>query len=752
MSRRLAVYAAEIERYLHGVPMVVGDLEEEQPATSARREAGEFQAMGIYERGGGGGRSGGWRAGSGSGGSASLAAGGRIGAPGARSASSRTPKPTAGAASPKAASAPIMIYTATLAGFRPAEEEEEWKRRSGGGRGRASEGGGRHGRSVGGVRAAYQARAVAARAGYAAGAQPAVFKVMPKPPSTREAAARLINYLGRRDNENGEKHDIDIFDEDGQVLATGAARKAFLKTFCETFEPPLENTNFIEVRFELTADVSDDALKDALNEAFGSKPFVYTRHDQTVEIFAHVEERAGPLAQVLAGGRENSRSRALDKIEARLGEGLGRVGVTATVEVTAAVGNEWQAKYFLQKFIRMHSGVHDTNGDPVRGAKNPSKAAASLYEQWRPQLSGRERRNAYHLLFSARAGTDANAVMAAARAVLEERAPGYKFVLAHHKDTKHVHIHAMVQARSADGERLKFYKPDLVAWREAFAEKAREYGIAMVATRRMDHAMSRPFTKEHVGAYNRAQRDPRYSVSARTVERVEAKRQRRIDGQTLVANGDAIAAAWQTTAATMRSVGVTGLALTAAESIGKNLLQYRDGQAGKGVSDAATDRGAGEKSQKSFLTHPAMKELIALIGDLDMAQTPLEMRQKMDRVNKALDAMGETLPEAEQNRFEQYREDVNDKMHDRLARLQFEAEQQRKAGASGGGEPVPEREARGRDLPARDDARQPETSRREAEATRSRQDQQQERNRKKVRQAEEQDRRTQRSNDNDYER
>jgi hypothetical protein len=147
-----------------------------------------------------------------------------------------------------------------------------------------------------------------------------------------------------------------------------------------------------------------------------------------------------------------------------------------------------------------------------------------------------------------------------------------------------------------------------------------------------------------------------------------------------------------------------------------------------------------------------MKELIALIGDLDMAQTPLEMRQKMDRVNKALDAMSETLPEAEQNRFEQYREDVNDKMHDRLARLQFEAEQQRKAGASGGGEPVPEREARGRDLPARDDARQPETPRREAEATRSRQDQQQERNRKKVRQAEEQDRRTQRSNDNDYER
>ena len=407
----------------------------------------------------------------------------------------------------------------------------------------------------------YQARAVAARAGYAAGAQPAVFKVMPNPPSTKEAAARLLNYIGKREDEKGEKHDIEIFDEDGQVLATGGARKAFLETFCETFEPPLENTNFIEVRFDLAGAVTDAALSEALNKAFAAKPFIYAQDGQTVQVYAHTDERAGPLARVLAGGRENSRSKALDKIEARLSEAMVAAGVVAKAEVMAAVSREPKAKYFLQKFIRTHSQVRHANGEPVSGAKNSTKAAASVYEKWRPQFSGRERRNAYHLLFSARAGTDANAVMAAARAVLEERAPGYKFVLAHHKDTKHVHIHAMVQARSADGERLKFYKPDLVAWRETFAEKARENGIAMVATRRMDHAMTRPFTKEHAGAYSRAQSDPRYQVGARTVERVEAKRQRRLDGQSLVVNGDAIAAAWQKTVTTMRTAGVVGQAL-----------------------------------------------------------------------------------------------------------------------------------------------------------------------------------------------
>ncbi|MER9826452.1 relaxase/mobilization nuclease domain-containing protein [Mesorhizobium sp. M0115] len=746
MSGRLAGYAAEIERYLRGESGVKREeLDDDKSVTGVRRAAGEFQVMKSYERTGGGGRLGqGGGSTAGGGRSAHCSSPGGLGAAGS-SMCSRAPKSTAAASSPKAASAPIMIYGVTLAGFRPEEEEEDWKRRGGGGRGAVRPSG-----TARAARTGYQARAVAARAGYAAGAQPAVFKVMPNPPSTKEAAARLLNYIGKREDEKGEKHDIEIFDEDGQVLATGAARKAFLESFCETFEPPLENTNFIEVRFDLASEVTDAALSEALSKAFGAKPFIYAQDGQTVEVYAHTDERAGPLAKVLAGGREkNSRSKALDKIEARLSEAMGAVGVVAKAEVTAAVSREPKAKYFLQKFIRTNKDVCTANGEPIRGARNPAKAAASVYEQWRPQFSGRERRNAYHLLFSARAGTDANAVMAAARAVLEERAPGYKFVLAHHKDTKHVHIHAMVQARSADGERLKFYKPDLAAWRETFAEKARENGIAMVATRRMDHAMTRPFTKEHAGAYSRAQSDPRYQVSARTIERVEAKRQRRLDGQSLVVNGDAIAAAWQKTVTTMRTAGIVGQALTAAESIGNNFLRFRRDRTGEGQQPGpAAGRGADQSGQKSFLSHPGMRELNALIGDLDMAQTPLEMRRQMARVNQALDNMRETLPPAHQGQFEQYREEVNDKMHDRLARLQFERQQRR---GGGGGEPIPEREPRGRDLPTRDDPREPEQPRTGTEQEKVAA-KQKDANKQKARQSEEQDRKTQRSNDNDYER
>ncbi|RJT24074.1 hypothetical protein D3227_37830 [Mesorhizobium waimense] len=105
---------------------------------------------------------------------------------------------------------------------------------------------------------------------------------------------------------------------------------------------------------------------------------------------APTEEQAGPLAKILAAGRANSRSKALDKIEACLREALGKAGVRAAAEVTAAVGNERKAQYFLQKFIRSHMQARNANGQ-AGSSKQPTKAAAAIFEEWRPQLSGTER-------------------------------------------------------------------------------------------------------------------------------------------------------------------------------------------------------------------------------------------------------------------------------------------------------------------------------------------------------------------------
>jgi len=163
MSGRLAGYAAEIERYLRGESGVKREeLDDDKSATGTRREASEFQVMKSYERTGVGGRLGRGQAGStlGGGRKAPRSSPGGLGAAGSPM-SSGAPKATA-ASSHKATSAPIMVYGATLAGFRPEEEEEEdWKRRGGGG----GRGAGRSGGTGRAARAGYQARAVAARAG-----------------------------------------------------------------------------------------------------------------------------------------------------------------------------------------------------------------------------------------------------------------------------------------------------------------------------------------------------------------------------------------------------------------------------------------------------------------------------------------------------------------------------------------------------------------------------------------------------------
>ncbi|MGX5805651.1 hypothetical protein ACWGS9_31180, partial [Bradyrhizobium sp. Arg314] len=91
---------------------------------------------------------------------------------------------------------------------------------------------------------------------------------------------------------------------------------------------------------------------------------------------------------------------------------------------------------------------------------------------------------------------------------------------------------------------------------------------------------------------------------------------------------------WQQTAAVMGAAGVTGQALTPAEAIGNNVLQIQAHRAGEKPAAAVSKGGGGSARTSSFLSHPGMKELTRLIGATEMAQTPLEMRQKMARVNQ----------------------------------------------------------------------------------------------------------------------
>lgn len=778
---RLATFAAEIEKYLHWNPRALEDEEEETASTrakNARRRIADFQAMNLYAAGEGGDKSVSGTRNKQSAKSRKLrqspsivqpkSGNGLVRATGlSKPVSTNVGQPRQNTVTRPAVTSlvkpialpgtqnalPIAIYN--LVRNKLDEDEDLQKRSVRGGSSRNPDqedelhsvrGGGKPHTSQ-----SFSPLAklnIASRAGTAVGAQPAVFKIL----STMESklqAGKCIDYIGTRDGEDGKK-DIEAITSEGAILADAEMRRAFLNEFADTFDASLLNTNFFELSVTLPGDQSDQKLSSALTDALGSKPFVFCQESNNLKIFVHLDDRAGPVATALAKGRGNSRSQSLNKLETKLTNAFERAGVNAKIDVVGAVSDERKAKYFLQKFIRNNPDVREPSGDSVRNAKNPQKAAQALFEQWRPQMTQNKRRNAYHLLFSGRAGTDPVGLLNAARSVLEENAPGHKFILAHHSDTKHVHVHAMVQARNEDGERLRFSKPQLNAWRELFAEKARENGIAMVFTQRMEQATSRPYTQDQIGAYKRAQKDPRYSISDKLVQRVENKKNKIPDKQLLVANGAAIANLWQQTAHTMKAAGVSEIHAQAANNIGDNILHFsKDGGSNRTATDGNI-RDPQANHLRAFTTNDRMKHVNALIGAMEMAETPLEMRQKMASVNRELDTMQGTLPSGEQAAFSQFRDNVNDRMHDRLARLQVEQQQLRKSGEGGSADGAQEKVAKSRDLPTREaeqtPERQVETDKKQARS------QSKDADKQKARRAEEQNRKTQRSQDKDYER
>ncbi|RWK47208.1 hypothetical protein, partial [Mesorhizobium sp.] len=289
-----------------------------------------------------------------------------------------------------------------VAALAVANDEDEKRRRGGGG------GGGRPVPTVVAktTRGPSHAQAIAARAGIAAGAQPAMFKVI-STAGTKGAAGALLEYLGTRPDEDGKKHDIEVFTSSGLSVETPEQRRALLEEWQEDFREAFQNTNFIEVDVELSGDPGQDDLHDALNAAFGSKPFVYARAGSTVKVYAYTEMKAAALAEALQKlDHENGRSGVLQRADDGITTRLKDAGVAGRAEIKAAVSTERGGQYFLQKFIRANAGVIKSDGEELPAGQRADKAAQALYASWKSDFKTVEPRNVYHVVFSARAGTD----------------------------------------------------------------------------------------------------------------------------------------------------------------------------------------------------------------------------------------------------------------------------------------------------------------------------------------------------------
>ncbi|MGF7009023.1 relaxase/mobilization nuclease domain-containing protein [Shinella sumterensis] len=408
------------------------------------------------------------------------------------------------------------------------------------------------------------------RAAIAAGAQPVVIKVT-STVSSRASAAGLMTYLGTREveKENGEKGktDIPIYDQDGLAIASREDRAAALETWSANFREAYAVNALATFSINLADVVDDDVLHDALNTAFGSKPFLYSRHlGGKVSVYAVTDLPAKRIASALrAREKAEGPGRAVENAEGDFARRLAEAGVTAEVRILGAAVSEKSGRYFLEKFLRTEKAITTSEGDPVKGGASVKARADGVWQAWSSHIRTVEPRNAFHVIFSARAGTDPEAMKRAVRDFLSEQVAGHRWITAHHPDTGHVHVHAMISARDDVGKALRLTKPELYEWRERFAAKAREHGIAMVATRRADVAATRPYSQAQAGAYERGRSDPRYLKTPTVNNRVERKRAGVVDRASLTSGNLALAPTWQAAASALKRAGAEPSVIAAAD-------------------------------------------------------------------------------------------------------------------------------------------------------------------------------------------
>ena len=131
-----------------------------------------------------------------------------------------------------------------------------------------------------------------------------------------------------------------------------------------------------------------------------------------------------------------------------------------------------------------------------RGAvREGREALRAIADQWRfggtrvPEVS--ERREAFNIMLSMPAGTDARVVRQAAREFAKAELANHRYVMVLHSHQANPHVHISVRAEGRDGKRLNPRKEDLHRWRETFAEKLRDWGIEAEASSQATRGVSR---------------------------------------------------------------------------------------------------------------------------------------------------------------------------------------------------------------------------------------------------------------------
>uniref|UniRef100_A0A9E8A9M9 MobA/VirD2-like nuclease domain-containing protein n=1 Tax=Bosea sp. NBC_00436 TaxID=2969620 RepID=A0A9E8A9M9_9HYPH len=360
-------------------------------------------------------------------------------------------------------------------------------------------------RAAGGARAARlvpSAGAVTPAGLLAAGYQPAVLKVISYGHGVARATA--IGQYIQRDQAALETHD-------GRLLGTQDAVAAEMKAWARDFDKRRESDDVAMFRLTVAGEKDPERLTAAVEAAFAGHCYAYRvdRHDDGTVSARVVATMAGHSvvrgengdetmhhrfhlsdARVQGDRRFSSPTRRM--IADRVGAAL---SVSAETVDVAPIGKASHGKAGV--IYQLSRLTHDGEARSGEGETIATELQVrTTAHAWSKALRSFSPRDTMHMILSAKAGEDKEALVRAARGFLHEQFPEHKFAFALHDDKEvdgHMHVHVIVAVKGEDGQRLRPGPADLRAWRELYAAYAQQQGLRIVATSAAYRASSQSY-------------------------------------------------------------------------------------------------------------------------------------------------------------------------------------------------------------------------------------------------------------------
>ena len=313
-------------------------------------------------------------------------------------------------------------------------------------------------------------------------------------------------------------------------------------------------------------------------------------------------------------------------------------------------------------------------------------------------------RNTIHMVVSAPAGSEPEAVLKAGRQfAVGTFGDNHPYALVRHDDGDHPHVHIVARMRGDDGTMYRIEPGEFHDLRERFAEACREHGIAMNATPRQVRGASRP-ERQSLRRMREAGRAPQ--IDQRAAELLAAEqapsRSAVIATETRSAAFGEQASAHRELAGALEAVassdGADGPAIREEAAKLHHLADYLDG----GGSETRPERL--RRTRKRTMSEPPEKgQGTALTGGTDATSVLEKARSKAERGAKLAREIAQALPEGPDRDKAQWAvrkiDKANDRLHGRDPDRDMKADPRERSVEPGGGVSAPANLQQSRPVP-----------------------------------------------------